>query len=241
MSLRIACDLDGTLADMDAALQREARRLFGPEVDLHALPGDRLESAEDVETHMVAAPEATSPSIASRRRLTPEEVRQLWQHVTQIDNFWMSLGEIEPGAVAALRNLTVRHRWEVLFLTQRPASAGETAQIQSQRWLQAHGFDLPSVMVMRGSRGKVAEALSLDVVLDDRPENCLDVVADSKARPILIWRLAKDQVPPGMPSLGVLPVFSISEALSRLEAMMAERARERTVFGRLRRAFGKTP
>ena len=34
MTLRIACDLDGTVADMDAALQREARRLFGPDIDL---------------------------------------------------------------------------------------------------------------------------------------------------------------------------------------------------------------
>ena len=34
MPLRIACDLDGTVADMDAALQREAERLFGPDVSV---------------------------------------------------------------------------------------------------------------------------------------------------------------------------------------------------------------
>jgi hypothetical protein len=165
----------------------------------------------------------------------------LWQHVAHVENFWMSLGEVEPGAVATLHALSVKHRWDVIFLTQRPSSAGETTQVQSQRWLQAHGFELPSVMVMRGSRGKVAEALALDAVLDDRPEHCLDVIADSKAKPILIWRLAKDQVPPGMPSLGVQSVYSMSEAFPLLEAMMAERLRERTVFGRLRRAFGQTP
>ncbi len=37
MALRIACDLDGTLADMEAALQREAERLFGPGVGLRGV------------------------------------------------------------------------------------------------------------------------------------------------------------------------------------------------------------
>ena len=36
MPLRIACDLDGTVADLRLALQREAERLFGPDVDVRA-------------------------------------------------------------------------------------------------------------------------------------------------------------------------------------------------------------
>ena len=80
MSLRIACDLDGTVADMDAALQREAQRLFGPDVALRAFPGDRLESAEDVEGHMVpGAPKAVP--MGGPRALTPKEIRRLWEHV----------------------------------------------------------------------------------------------------------------------------------------------------------------
>ena len=102
MSLRIACDLDGTLADMDAALQREAERLFGPDVDLHASPARRIESAEDVEEELAAAPEAgEEPSVQSpaRRALTRAELRQLWSHVGQVNDFWVSLGEVEAGAV----------------------------------------------------------------------------------------------------------------------------------------------
>jgi hypothetical protein len=152
MALRIACDLDGTVADMDAALQREALRLFGPDVDLYAVPDERLESAEDVEDHMSPGPSGTA-SVAGRRRLTPKEVRRLWEHIASIDNFWMSLGEIEAGAVAGFAASAANHRWETIFLTQRPSSAGDTTQVQSQRWLQAHGWERPSVMVMRGSRG----------------------------------------------------------------------------------------
>ena len=37
-------------------------------------------------------------------------------------------------------------RWEVIFLTTRPSTAGELVQLQSQRWLAAHGFQYPSVL-----------------------------------------------------------------------------------------------
>jgi hypothetical protein len=247
MSLRIACDLDGTLADMDAALQREARLLFGPEVDLHAVPGERLESAEDVEGQIATAVApggeddggGPAPATTSARRpLTGSELRRLWAHVAQIEDFWTSLGEIEPGAVARLAHLATEHRWEVIFLTQRPQSAGETAQIQSQRWLQTHGFEMPSVMVMHGSRGRVAAALALDAVMDDRPENCLDVVTDSKALPLLIWRLRPEHVPPGIARTGIETVYSMAEALARLETLSGDRHRKRTLMGRIRGVFG---
>ena len=245
MALRIACDLDGTVADMDAALQREARRLFGPEVDLHAASTRPLESAEDVEGQLAGAEETDTietpnaePPKPVARSLTRLELRRLWAHVGQIDNFWRSLGEIEPGAVARLSALANRHQWEVLFLTQRPPSAGETAQLQSQRWLQAHGFEFPSVFVMNGSRGRVAHALSLDAVLDDRPENCLDVVTDSKATPFLIWRLRKDAVPPGVASTSIQTVYSIGEALDRLERLTSERAARRSLMGRIKSSIG---
>jgi hypothetical protein len=257
MSLRIACDLDGTLADMDAALQREAVRLFGPNVDLHADPGERLESAEDVEEKAAPAPENVAEAAAARaeaaaetaaaapdpgkpRALTSRELRALWQHVGQIENFWTSLAEIEPGAVARLATLATQYRWEVIFLTQRPPSAGETGQVQTQRWLQEHGFELPSVMVMQGSRGKVADALALDAVIDDRPENCLDVTTDSTARALLIWRLRPELLPPGIARTTITTVFTFSEALGKLEQLMADRAKRRTLFGRLRGAFTRT-
>jgi hypothetical protein len=250
VSLRIACDLDGTIADMDAALQREAQRLFGPDVDLHAAPGARLESAEDVESQVNEAAigteggdETREPASPARgpggRPLTNRELRMLWQHVSQIENFWTTLGEIEPGVVARLAGLATQYRWEVMFLTQRPSSAGETTQVQSQRWLRAHGFELPGVMVMHGSRGKVAEALALDAVIDDRPENCLDVATDSSAMPILIWRLRPELVPPGLARTRIEPVFSFAEALAKLEQLTTARGRKGGLLGRLRSAFSR--
>jgi hypothetical protein len=240
MSLRIACDLDGTLADMDAGLQREAERLFGPEVDLHASPARRLESAEDVEEEIAEAPAvdvAPGGGPSPRRALTRTELRKLWAHVGQIENFWLSLAEVEAGAVAQLSAAAARHRWDVLFVTQRPSSAGDTTQRQSQRWLQAHGFECPSVFVT-GSRGRVAHALSLDAVLDDRPDNCLDVITDSKATPFLIWRHRRESLPSAIAHTRIQTVFSIREALEHLEQMTTTRHRSKTFLGRVRNAVG---
>ncbi len=106
--------------------------------------------------------------------------------------------------------------WEVIFLTKRPATKGVTAQLQTQRWLEAHGFALPSVYVVQGSRGAIAAALALDFVIDDRPENCLDVATDSKARAILVWRNEDSQLPDAVRRLGIGVVRSVGRCLDIL-------------------------
>jgi hypothetical protein len=204
MSLRIACDLDGTLADMNGALQREAERLFDGEIDLSAL--------------------------------SDEEMRRVWAQARDIENFWTTLSEIEPGAVASLAARAAMHGWQLIFLTQRPETSGETAQLQTQRWLEAHGFELPSVYVMNGSRGRAADALQLDAVIDDRPENCLDVKTDSKARALLVWR-DSEPPPPAAARLGIVIVRSVAAALTELETMMPPAA-SRDWIGRMRAAMG---
>ena len=180
MSLRVAFDLDGTIADMYAALHKEAEKLFGAEalaVEALAQKNNGPDADDDGESKKVMA----------ELHLSAKQQMQLWDHVKTVENFWRKLPELDSGIVARLWNLVVTRRWEVIFLTTRPLVAGETVQIQSQRWLKANGFLLPSVFVVQRSRGKIADALHLDAVVDDRPENCLDVAVESKAKPILIW------------------------------------------------------
>jgi hypothetical protein len=242
MSLRIAVDLDGTLADMDAALQLEAERLFGPGVDLRGSLRGRPESVESETPDTAAATPGDRPQTSppASRRLTDRQQRQLWLCVQKTPNFWADLKEIEPGAVAKLAAMTAAHRWEVIFLTQRPPCAGDTAQIQTQRWLQAHGFELPSVFVVSGSRGRIATALTLDAVVDDRPDNCLDVATDSKALPLLVWRDTPETVPPGAARLGITVVFSMAEALDKLDALQRPPSPPPAtgVMGRIRQTLG---
>ena len=214
MTFRLGCDLDGTLADMEAALQREATGLFGPDVVLRPSGSPHLEAPETTEESAAAA--AASDPPVRKKGLSPRQVRQLWAHIATIENFWTTLKEIEPGAVVRLGELRRGHKMDIAFLTQRPETAGESTQLQTQRWLAAHGFELPSVCILRGSRGKAAATLGIDVLFDDRPENCLDVISESNTRPILVWRDPADAVPPGAARLGIETVFSIAEGLERL-------------------------
>ena len=201
MPLRIAFDMDGVLADMESALVEHAEGLFGTVESTAAATAD--------------APDVVEPVIA-KLSITPRQERRLWDRVEAIENFWESLNEIEPGIVARLYALSVERRWEVIFLTRRPATAGATAQIQTQRWLEARGFAHPSAYVVQRSRGQIAAALALDFVVDDRPENCLDVSVDSKARPILVWRDDESQLPTAIRRLGIGVVGSVSQCLDIL-------------------------
>ena len=197
MPLRIAFDMDGVLADMEAALVEQRARLFGE------VPTDDADPALDERR-------------TAKPRMTLRQERRLWERVKAIENFWESLPEIEPGMVARLNALAIERGWEVIFLTKRPATEGVTAQVQTQRWLEVHGFALPSVYVVQGSRGAIAAALALDFVIDDRPENCLDVATDSKARAVLIWRNEEGQLPDAVRRLGIGVVRSVDQCLDIL-------------------------
>src|SRR5262249_35466491 len=123
-----------------------------------------------------------------------------------------------------------------------PETSGATAQTQSYRWLVAHGFNEPSVFVVHGSRGRIAAALQLDALVDDRPENCLDVAVDSSARAILVWRGDEDKVPASARQLGIGAVSSIHECLDILEVLDDQKGQDGLgIVERLKRLLGLKP
>ncbi len=223
MSLRIAFDLDGVLADLASAYRAVERRLFGSgaiasDAETPEVPDwpENGASADPSETTMQAASRrAAELAVEARRR------RQVWQAIVDTDNFWTTLAPLEDGVVARLAALVARQRWEVFFVTQRPPTAGETVQRQTQRWLAAQGFDLPSVLVLRSSRGPLAAALDLDYLVDDTPQHCVDVRAESSARPILVLREPDPAQERAAARLGITVVRSVHEALDVLERAWA--------------------
>jgi len=225
---------------MESELVRQAEILFGESMtrvleqraDSGPPTPDPSEAAQKGDPALDGAP------AIERLNMTARQQRRLWKHVESIENFWQTLQETEPGIVSRLYKLAIERRWEIIFLTKRPESAGVTAQIQSQRWLESKGFSLPSVYVVQKSRGRIAEALGLDIVIDDRPENCLDIVTDSKARSILIWRDADKQVPGAARRLGIGSVASVSQCLDVLVEIDSEHATEPSVIDRVRRMLG---
>ena len=245
MPLRVGFDLDGTVADMFSALHREAVKLFGEEVLRKAAyqtskPQEvRGEQSNQQESSEPKADDDAAPNAAMQElHLTSRQQSQLWDHVKKMENFWTTLPELEPGIISRIAKTAQERRWEVIFLTTRPATAGDLVQLQSQQWLAAHGFHYPSVFVVQRSRGKIADALHLDAFVDDRPENCLDIAVESKAKVILIWHGNPKNIPAGAKRMGVRVVTTISEALGVLEQLDDVR-NQPGLMKSIKRAFGR--
>lgn len=241
MPLRVGFDLDGTVADMYSALRREAIALFGEEV-LRKAEVVSTEPQEAGAEQSGATPKSeddqTTNLAMQELHLTARQQAQLWDYVKTVDNFWMTLPELEPGIIARIAKAAHDRRWEVIFFTTRPATAGELVQLQSQRWLDANGFQYPSVYVVQRSRGKIADALHLDAFVDDRPENCLDIAVESKSKVILVWHGPITDVPAGAKRLGIQPVQTISEALALLERLDDVR-NQPSLMRSIKRALGR--
>lgn len=178
--LRVACDLDGTLADLSSAYRRIEERVQGDSDGL------------------------------------------VWDAIRNVDNFWVGLDPLEPGIVRRLFDVSRRARWEVFFITQRPATAGDSVQRQTQQWLINQGFETPSVLTVPGSRGRAAQALDLDFLIDDLPRNCIDVASESRCRPLLVSRLADPDAEHTAERFKIAVVRSVSNALDVIESTLRD-------------------
>ena len=204
MSLRIGVDLDGTLADLSAIYHEHEEALFGKPTD-----GDIVDPAKSERNQ----PGKEKLKAAKQRSRRQEEV---WRVLKRTPDFWTRLKPIEPGVVAELYHQAILHTWEVFFITQRPKSAGASVQKQTQDWLIEQGFPTPSVLTLIGSRGKAAQALDLDFLIDDLPKNCVDVISDSRCRPILVVRHRDEKTVAAARRMNIGIVYSVSEAIELL-------------------------
>jgi hypothetical protein len=203
VSLRIGLDVDGVLADFRSAFRALARP--------HAPAADIDESS----------PAADLP-------LAPARIRQLWDVIARTPNWWLQLDAYEPEQIQHLYALARQHRWEVFFLTKRPKSGGDTVLVQTQWWLEQNGFYMPPVITVPGSRGELANALRLDLVVDDRMENCAEVISSSSAKAVLMLRDSRDAtaIRTLATSRGVGVVKTLEEAIvviQRLHELLPQR------------------
>ena len=197
MSLRIGFDVDGVIADFRSAFRGAARQCLRREV-----------------------PDA--PAGADRRDpLAPADIERVWQYVARESNWWMRVEPFEPDEVARLYSLARAARWEVFFLTKRPPSAGDTVQFQTQWWLEQQGYYLPAVVTVPGSRGELANALRLDLVVDDQFVNCAEVIAASGTKALLMLRQPDPALRQHASDRGIGVVTSLAETIPVLERLHA--------------------
>jgi hypothetical protein len=195
MSLRIGLDIDGVIADFRTAFRATAGQCLRR--DIRDAP---------------AGPDA-------RDALGPADIERVWQFIARESNWWMHVQAFEPAELARLYSLARAARWEVFFLTKRPRSAGDSVQFQTQWWLEQHGFYLPSVITVPGSRGELANALRLDLVIDDQFVNCAEVIAGSGAKAMLMLRQPDAALQQHASERGIGVVKSLAEAIPVLERL----------------------
>lgn len=233
MPLRIGFDMDGVLADFSGAYHAIEERLYGPTSPSTRAgdPEEEAELEEQSEATESAERRESEPADrrdhdrrgdaargrAGRRSMVRRHRDRVWHEIHATPDFWRTLKETEAGAVRRVYEMMLRHRWEVFFITQRPATEGDTVQRQTQHWLVEHGFDLPSVLVVPGSRGAAAAALTLDYHVDDSPKNCIDVKSDSNALPLLIVSPGNERTAASARHLGIGTAATIGAALDVLE------------------------
>jgi hypothetical protein len=164
--LRLGFDLDGVVADFRTGFLDVAAGLLG---------------RDSIKQRASPMPDLDAVSAA--------EAKQVWKVITETPNWWLGLAPYEPAQIARLYQLARRFRWEVSFLTSRIPTAGDSVQFQSQAWLETYGFYMPAVVTVPGSRGELANALRLDLIVDDQFLNCIEVVSASQAKAILILQL----------------------------------------------------
>jgi hypothetical protein len=189
--LRLGVDVDGVVADFRTAFHALAQRNLGP-------------STADSESELSKA-----------------DVHRLWREVGATTNWWLDIPAYEPDQIERLYAESRRGRWEVYFLTSRPASGGDAVQLQTQAWLERFGFYLPSVLTLpAGARGEMARALRLDLAIDDRLINCMEVISASNAKAVLVARGDSEaRVREGAESRGVGVVSTFAQALDAAERL----------------------
>ena len=148
----MASIFDGVVSDFDGAFRALCREMFGKP----------------------AHNDGPSDWEWSNYGLTSSEKEAVWDRIGSSKNWWLRLEPLPD--TEELRGCQWDDWYEPIFITSRVPTLGASVARQSAEWLEMHyRIDLPTVLVA-SNKGELANALQLDAFIDDKPENCLDVL-----------------------------------------------------------------
>ena len=190
--LRLGIDVDGVVADFRSAFRALAERELG-----------------------IAADDAEAD-------LTKADIERLWRAVAATTNWWLDVPAYEPdqigaplfaGPAVALGSV----------LHDQPAAERRRLRAAADAGLAGAPRLLPAVACSRhaaGARGELARSLRLDLALDDRIVNCLEITSASNSKAVMVLRdPAESHAREAAEARGVGVVSSLAEALDAIERL----------------------
>jgi 5'(3')-deoxyribonucleotidase len=153
--LVIGCDIDGVLADFNNGFAERLRLVTNR---------DLLPEGYD------------NPPVwnwPEHFGYTPKEINETWDNCWTDPEFWVNLDAI--GRVDKFFEQLDGLDADIYFITAR---TGVNVKKQTEQWLEMYGFESPTVLIAY-EKGPLAKALRLTHFLDDRDQNCQDVVETS--------------------------------------------------------------
>jgi len=109
--------------------------------------------------------------------LSNKQADKVWEVIDETPNWWLEELPVLPNT-ESLSNANFKHR--LYFITKRnPTECGLPMEEQTAVWLRRHFFIPNPTVIVTERKGDVANALELDYFVDDKHENCFDVITKS--------------------------------------------------------------
>jgi 5'(3')-deoxyribonucleotidase len=170
--MKIGFDVDGVLANFNEAFVRTFRTVTGK--------------------NLFEPQDTVNPPIWDYhvlRGYTKEEIGRVVEEIDKSLTFWADLNPLEGAEAVARRN------WQdhdVYFITHR--TLGQDIKWQTETWLTFEVHTSPTVL-LSGEKGMCAKALDLDVYIDDKWENVVNVALHSPTTRTYLYSRAYNSLP----------------------------------------------
>jgi hypothetical protein len=151
---------------------------------------------------------------------TKAQRSEAWAAIRADRAFWTNLPAHEGGPDFLKWLYQDRTHDDVYFVTSRP---GELAKQQTEDWLYDFGYPGATVIIS-SEKGEVCHAVKADYYIDDKTENCQDVVVKSPSTKVYMCERAYNRPVYGLVGRGDIAGFRrIIEATQLVISALAQR------------------